>query len=184
MSTESKYFCPLPWVHFYTEPNGTVSLCCVANPPLKGEDGRPLSIQRQAPRALWNTQAFREARRQMATGEPSPFCTYCYKNEENGVPSYRQFVVGEYKTVQGKPIAQVVAESEAKGWTADDPVYVDLRLGNLCNLNAACAIRISARRSSATPCMPSGGAAIAIRGCSICRTASTTIWSIGARACS
>jgi MoaA/NifB/PqqE/SkfB family radical SAM enzyme len=134
VSTESKYFCPLPWVHFYTEPNGTVSLCCVANPPLKGEDGRPLSIQRQAPRDIWNTRAFRDARAQMATGEPSPFCTYCYKNEENGVPSYRQFVVGEYRNVQGKPIAQVVAESEAKGWTAEDPVYVDLRLGNLCNL--------------------------------------------------
>ena len=69
VSTESKYFCPLPWVHFYTEPNGTVSLCCVANPPLKGEDGRPLSIQRRAPRDIWNAQAFRDARRQMATGE-------------------------------------------------------------------------------------------------------------------
>jgi len=134
VSTESKYFCPLPWVHFYTEPNGTVSLCCVANPPLKGADGRPLSIQRQSPRELWNAQAFRDARRQMATGEASPFCTYCYKNEENGVPSYRQFVVGEYRNVQGKPIAEVVAASAAQDWVAEDPVYVDLRLGNLCNL--------------------------------------------------
>jgi MoaA/NifB/PqqE/SkfB family radical SAM enzyme len=134
VSTESKYFCPLPWVHFYTEPNGTVSLCCVANPPLKGADGRPLSIQRQAPHEIWNAPAFRDARRQMASGAPSPFCTYCYKNEENGVPSYRQFAVGEFRTVQGKSIADIVAASAARDWTADDPVYVDLRLGNLCNL--------------------------------------------------
>lgn len=134
MSTDSKYFCPLPWVHLYTEPNGTVSLCCVANPPLQAEDGRPLSIQRQSPREIWNAPAFRAARQQMATGEPSPFCTYCYQNEANGVPSYRQFVLGEFGTVQGRPIAEIVAQSEARGWTAEDPVYVDLRLGNLCNL--------------------------------------------------
>jgi MoaA/NifB/PqqE/SkfB family radical SAM enzyme len=134
VSTESKYFCPLPWAHFYTEPNGTVSLCCVANPPLDGPDRRPLSIQRQSPREIWNSAAFRTARQQMATGEASPFCTYCYKNEENNVPSYRQFALSEFSTIRGRPIAEIVATSAAAGWTAEDPVYVDLRLGNLCNL--------------------------------------------------
>lgn len=134
MSTESKYFCPLPWVHFYTEPNGTVSLCCVANPPLTGPDRRPLSIQRQSPREIWNGEAFRAARRRMATGEPMTSCGYCYKNEENGVPSYRQFAVDEFRSVHGRSIADIVAASAARDYAADDPVYVDLRLGNLCNL--------------------------------------------------
>jgi|GEM_PF-1970326 MoaA/NifB/PqqE/SkfB family radical SAM enzyme len=134
VSTESKYFCPLPWVHFYTEPNGTVSLCCVANPPLVGADQRALSIQRQPAREIWNGEAFRHARRQMASGEPVDFCSYCYRNEENGVPSYRQFALGEFREVQGRSIAEIVRESAARGWAADDPVYVDLRLGNLCNL--------------------------------------------------
>ena len=134
MSTESQFFCPLPWVHFYTEPNGTVSLCCVANPPLKAADGNPLSIQRQAPRAIWNAPAFREARRRMASGEKVDFCSYCYQNEENGVPSYRQFAVGEFREVQGRSIAEIVRDSAARDWAAADPTYVDLRLGNLCNL--------------------------------------------------
>jgi hypothetical protein len=134
VSSESKYFCPLPWVHFYTEPNGTVSLCCVANPPLMGEDNRPLSIQRRTPRDIWQSPAFRAARRQMASGEAVNFCTYCYQNEENNVPSYRQFALSEFREVQGRPIAEIVAESAARDWTAEDPVYVDLRLGNLCNL--------------------------------------------------
>jgi MoaA/NifB/PqqE/SkfB family radical SAM enzyme len=134
VSTKSKYFCPLPWLHFYTEPNGTVSLCCVANPPLTSSGGRPLSIQRETPRAIWNGEAFRAARRRMATGEPMPSCTFCYKNEENGVPSYREFAISEFRQLRERSIDEVVAASAALDYAAEDPIYVDLRLGNLCNL--------------------------------------------------
>jgi MoaA/NifB/PqqE/SkfB family radical SAM enzyme len=132
--TASKSFCPLPWVHFYTEPNGTVSLCCVAGAPLKDPDGQAFSLQRQSPRAIWQSPAFRDLRRRMAEGEELEVCRYCYQNEANGVPSYRQYALGEFAEIRGRAIADIVAASAAQGWTAEDPTYVDIRLGNLCNL--------------------------------------------------
>lgn len=137
-------FCPLPWNHIASHPAGYVTLCCEADhTALKSAsyditdpsvfDGRPSFYNLKNHRLIevLNSDSFKTARLQMLSDqEPSP-CKTCFRKEELGLESKRMREI--------KNFPQMTVDL-AKSITKDDGSiiprieFVELRLGNTCNL--------------------------------------------------
>ena len=122
----SKTFCILPWMHLATNASGNLRVCCNSTPGknfIKKEDGTPYKLHKDNLQEAWNSEVYEIIRKQMLNGERPEMCTRCFREEDAGVKSARQAWNEKWKQ-----------EIE---YTIDAPFdikYVDLRLGNLCNL--------------------------------------------------
>jgi len=115
---KSATFCPYPWLHLMTQPTGDLSFCCVAKGSLVSPDGDPCRADRDSLEDVWNGPAMREVRRAMLEGRQVKECSHCY---------YQESVADEIR-------ARVDRSVETGFRVEGPPVYLDFRLGNLCNL--------------------------------------------------
>lgn len=125
----SETFCVLPWMHVATNPGGSLRLCCNSNPKtnriIKDEDtGKEYKIFRDPIEDAWNSPTYRNFRRQFLNGERPDTCERCFREEDAGVRSPR---IG-YNEKWFSDDLTLTEEAPL------DVRYVDLRLGNLCNL--------------------------------------------------
>ena len=114
-------------MHITTNPGGSYRLCCNSNPnnnQIKDENGKPFKIFKHDVEEVWNSEHYKKIRKQFIDGEMPSTCERCYREEDSGIRSPR-------------------AGFNEKWWTDDvivaedipvDIRYIDLRLGNLCNL--------------------------------------------------
>ena len=137
-SSENKTFCPYPWIHVMTQPTGTMSWCCVARDNIKDSEGRSMIVDKHngSMSAAWNSKHMAEVRQQMYEGKEVKGCEHCYYLESVGQESYRTGYIRDWMAGDmGKDIERRIEESKNNDWKVkDDPVYLDFRLGNLCNL--------------------------------------------------
>jgi pyruvate-formate lyase-activating enzyme len=153
---DSDAFCILPWLHLATSVDGRWARCCMDNSLFLdnhyGTPGRPrLTLHPDAigcvegsayardnpDRTLGFAEAFdspqmRETRRLMLRGRKVRACSNCYRQEGAGGRSYRQ-KANEMFAAQ-LPLQRVVDDTAADGSYGGFPMYLDLRLGNTCNL--------------------------------------------------
>jgi MoaA/NifB/PqqE/SkfB family radical SAM enzyme len=143
MNNLSKTFCPLPWIHLATRPNGDVRVCCTANASGAGEDdskevglvtanGSNMNLQTSTLAEVWNSNYMKTIRLQMLDNKIPASCTKCFKEESSGITSKRQWetVVWEERL----NLKSIVANTQIDGALPVDIPYFDLRLGNLCQL--------------------------------------------------
>jgi hypothetical protein len=78
----------------------------------------------------WSSPVLRTMRRQMLAGERPPACASCFQLEDLGAPSYRQAENNDYAAL----IPELIASTDAEGNAPQQYRYVDLRLGNVCNV--------------------------------------------------
>ena len=122
----SKTFCILPWMHLATNASGNLRVCCNSTPGqnfITKEDGTPYKLHKDNLQEAWNSEVYETIRKQMLNGERPEMCTRCFREEDAGVKSARQAWNEKWK--------------QEVEYTIDAPFdikYVDLRLGNLCNL--------------------------------------------------
>lgn len=140
---KSKTFCPLPWIHIATRPNGDVRLCCTANASGAGtedekeiglikKDGVNMNLRDHTIEEVWNSSQMRETRIQMLNDEIPNSCRKCFEEESKGIVSKRQWETRVWE--ERLDMNFVVAKTGADGTLPVDIPYFDLRLGNLCNL--------------------------------------------------
>lgn len=130
--TDSPGFCVLPWIHLNLNPDGASTLCCQSPGTPIFEDGRPLNAQTHTLAEIWNSDGLKDLRRRMAMGEELPQCAACFRDEHYRGQSYRTQV--RDKWLDGNPTLKAAIEA-APDWTSPgDPLYLDIRFGNLCNL--------------------------------------------------
>ena len=141
-------FCPYPWIHMMTHPVGTMSFCCVASNQLKTDDGftefdgmqvgEPFLLGKGAKMEdAWNGVHMRHIRRQMDTGQKVVGCEPCYDLERYGIPSYRENYIKDWMGFhrEAEHIQQIINRSRENNYYVDeDPMYLDFRLGTMCNL--------------------------------------------------
>jgi MoaA/NifB/PqqE/SkfB family radical SAM enzyme len=139
----SNTFCPLPWIHIATRPNGDVRVCCTANASGAGEDdvkdaglvkqnGQVMNLQTHSIAEVWNSNYMKTVRLQMLEGKVPPSCTKCFEEESKGIVSKRQWESAVWN--ERLDMTSIIdATSEDGGLPVDIP-YFDLRLGNLCQL--------------------------------------------------
>ena len=133
--------CVLPWLHAATLTDGSVQLCCVSG------GGSGVNLNEQTLADYWNSPYVRDARRRMLAGKRVAACEGCYLEEAHGRRSHR-IVENEVwlKRWGADAISDLIARTAADG-TLDAPIqYVDLRLGNTCNMRCVmCQPRESSR---------------------------------------
>jgi sulfatase maturation enzyme AslB (radical SAM superfamily) len=128
----SDTFCVLPWIHLCANERGVVHPCCFSlDTPVVGRDGKTFRIDRpDEVAAAWRSEFMRAMRRQMLAGERPAVCALCYRTEDLGGSSYRQSENAEYAAL----MPELAASTAPDGDAPQRYHYVDLRLGNLCNL--------------------------------------------------
>jgi len=120
-------FCPLPFIHVSTLPSGETRLCCKAvDNHIPEGNLNDTTIQ-----DIWNSEYYTAVRTQMLKGEYPEACKVCYDEDAVGKRSMR---VKEMEIWKDSPALQSALSSEHNGVLETDPVYLDLRMGNLCNL--------------------------------------------------
>jgi MoaA/NifB/PqqE/SkfB family radical SAM enzyme len=139
----TKTFCPLPWIHLATRPNGDVRVCCTANASGAGvtddkeaglvkQDGINMNLREHTIEEVWNSEHMRNTRLQMLNGIVPESCRKCFAEESAGIVSKRQWETEVWK--ERLDVDSIVAETDADGYLPVNIPYFDLRLGNMCNL--------------------------------------------------
>ena len=140
---KSNTFCPLPWIHVATRPNGDVRLCCTANASGAGaedekeiglikKDGVNMNLRDHTIEEIWNSPQMKKTRIQMLNDEIPNSCRKCFEEESKGIVSKRQWETRVWE--ERLDMDSVVAKTDSNGTLPVDIPYFDLRLGNLCNL--------------------------------------------------
>lgn len=118
--------CALPWTHLFVDTMGTLTTCSVGNlrPSTDAEGVAVRAGQSDAIRRHWRSQRMRDLRTDLASGRCNDNCKNCWAVEEAGGVSQRHRTAG----MPFEPFDE----------SPDDPLpriqFVDLRLGNFCNL--------------------------------------------------
>ena len=151
MQKLSKTFCPIPWNHVSTNPEGTVRACCqILDTSAYGtgniikDDGTILSssdnIDDHRNSALW-----KDLRRQFIKGEKPDMCKLCWSDEHAGGGSHRQRVVRMFPGVPERALAGTLPDGTI--CPSDFPIeYWDLRFGNNCNLKCRTCSPVSSNK--------------------------------------
>lgn len=136
-------FCPLPWIHLATRPNGDVRVCCTANASGAGEEdvkdaglvkqnGQVMNLQQHTISEVWNSDYMKTVRLQMLDNKIPPSCTKCFEEESQGIVSKRQWETVVWK--ERLNLDNIINNTKSDGSLPVDIPYFDLRLGNLCQL--------------------------------------------------
>jgi sulfatase maturation enzyme AslB (radical SAM superfamily) len=98
----------------------------------------------------FNSPNLKATRKAMLAGERVPACATCYRREESGGTSYRQ----KMNRMLGErfEVAKLVAATAADGGLDAFPIFLDLRLGNSCNLQCImCSYPVSSKYGQRSP---------------------------------
>jgi MoaA/NifB/PqqE/SkfB family radical SAM enzyme len=130
-------FCVLPWISLEASPIGTVRPCCLADDELVDDAGNKFNLATANFDAIQNSASMRELRQEFINGQQPTTCRKCWREERAGRTSKRMHTLDRLK--------HMLPDQD---WTADAKplMFVDLKLGNICNLKC----RICGSWSSST----------------------------------
>jgi MoaA/NifB/PqqE/SkfB family radical SAM enzyme len=123
-SIDNKSFCILAWNHIAVDPEGNIKPCCIYKGSIKKPDGTIYNLGHDKIEDFYNSPEYVDIREKMLKGEPVTGCIQCVNYENYGKESRRLNYNHMYRDQLDKtsPIADTKIE------------YIDLRFGNLCNL--------------------------------------------------
>lgn len=135
---ESPTFCTIPFVSLVVNTDGAIRPCCMIKgqySQLKKLDGTKYTVKDNLNDA-WNSDEMRRMRMAMINGEKLEGCNVCYLQESSGRTSNRQYANSEWtQKLSQKEISKKIDQAIVTGGEIDYNIaYLDLRLGNLCNL--------------------------------------------------
>ena len=123
-------------MEFILGPTSYIQLCCIAETDVEDKNGRIYTSEEDLLEDYWNSYGLRQIRKKMLAGEKIKACKHCYYQESIGRTSYRQSFNKQWlKSKNGKDILNRVEKSKTNGFRVEEqPLYLDIRPGNLCNL--------------------------------------------------
>lgn len=129
MHKSENTFCKIPFNHINSSPNGHYKLCCASYPVILHE-GEYFSIIEVGIEEMWNHEYYKTLRMDLINGVRNSHCDNCWKIEDAGGFSYRQ------KSLKDVVLDDSVVEEayNNNGHITSLPRYIDLKIGNLCNL--------------------------------------------------
>jgi len=146
----SPTFCALPWLHLSSRPDGKMRTCCTSNASsvqdpnstikkgggevgvIKDDDGKSVNFNSTTLEEAWNSGYMKNVRNMMLRGEKPASCLKCYKEEEAGHLSKRNWET-EYWSYR-YDLEELVAETNEDGSIPPKIRYIDLRMGSKCQL--------------------------------------------------
>ena len=130
-------FCVLPWISLETSPIGTVRPCCLAEQEIPDPNGKKFNLATADLKAVQDSPYMHDLRGSFLAGERANTCRKCWAEEDAGRTSKRMHTLDRLK--------HVITDNQ---WTSDAKplMFLDLKLGNICNLKC----RICGSWSSST----------------------------------
>ena len=130
-------FCVLPWVSLEASPIGTVRPCCLAYDEITDDAGDKFNLASASFLDIQNSHSMQTLREEFLQGKQPQTCGRCWKEERSGRTSKRMHTLDRLKHML-----------PSQQWTADAKplMFLDLKLGNICNLKC----RICGSWSSST----------------------------------
>ena len=121
----SETFCILPWMQVATNASGTFRVCCNSTPGKNfiKVNGHPAKIYRDEIEYAWNSVTLQNMREMFLSGKRPDICERCFREEDSGVKSARQSYNEKWMFNYEKSTRPPLIVK-----------YIELRLGNLCNL--------------------------------------------------
>lgn len=118
--------CMLPWISVEASPMGTVRPCCMAYEEITDQSGNKYDLNQTNLEVVYHSRYMQQLRQQFRAGFKPATCNRCWEEEAAGRDSKRI-----HSQVRLKELYSQV------DWDNDDPDqlwFVDLKLGNICNL--------------------------------------------------
>lgn len=118
-------FCVLPWISIEASPIGTVRPCCLADDEIVDNNGEKFQLATADFADIQNSNHMRDLRGDFLTEKKPQTCRKCWNEERSGRTSKRMHTLDRLK--------HVLKDEE---WTGDSKplMFLDLKLGNICNL--------------------------------------------------
>ena len=118
-------FCVLPWVSLEASPIGTVRPCCLADDEIVDSNSVKFNLKSADFQAIQNSEYMYQLRQAFLAGQQPATCRKCWSEEDAGRTSKRMHTLDRLKHMG------ISAE-----WTqeAKPLMFLDLKLGNICNL--------------------------------------------------
>ncbi|WP_353480092.1 twitch domain-containing radical SAM protein [Haliscomenobacter sp.] len=118
-------FCVLPWISLEASPIGTVRPCCLADDEILDDAGNKFELSTANFADIQNSDHMRQLRQQFLDSEQPQTCRKCWSEERAGRTSKRMHTLDRLKHM-----------GISDTWTADAKplMFLDLKLGNICNL--------------------------------------------------
>ena len=123
----NKVFCSVPWVHIATTTSGICRPCCNMVYKPDGKIDFKEHIYDRKLEDIYNNETYITFRKKMLSGEKQDICGRCYREEEVGIKSARM------KNNEQWPLDSTKLNSNGT-CSIDSIEYIDIRLGNKCNL--------------------------------------------------
>jgi MoaA/NifB/PqqE/SkfB family radical SAM enzyme len=125
MNIPHNKFCVLPWVSLEASPIGTVRPCCLADDEILDDAGNKFELSTANFADIQNSAHMRSLREQFLAEEQPQTCRKCWNEERAGRTSKRMHTLDRMKHM-----------GISSDWTADAKplMFLDLKLGNICNL--------------------------------------------------
>lgn len=130
MTVLPKTICMLPWVSIETSPIGTARPCCMAHDEITDENGAKYDLNYHTLQEIYNSKYMQSLRQQFRNGEKPSTCNRCWEEEAAGRASKRMNTRVRLK--------EMFTEVDWENDVPDQLWFIDLKLGNICNL--ACRI--------------------------------------------
>ena len=116
----------LPWISIETSPIGSARPCCLAHDEITDEHGVKYDLNKTDLQTVYNSVYMQNLREQFRAGEKPQTCNRCWQEEAAGRASKRI-----YSRIRLKELTDQVDYATNK---PDQLWFVDLKLGNICNL--------------------------------------------------
>jgi MoaA/NifB/PqqE/SkfB family radical SAM enzyme len=121
-----KTICMLPWISIETSPIGTARPCCLADEEITDENGVKYDLNETDLETIYKSQYMQDLRQDFRDGKKPETCKRCWDEESAGRASKR--INSRIRLKELYP--QVDWEND----TPNQLWFVDLKLGNICNL--------------------------------------------------
>ena len=118
-------FCVLPWISLEASPIGTVRPCCLADDEILDNEGNKFELSTANFVDIQNSNHMGQLREQFLKGQKPQTCRKCWNEERGGRTSKRMHTLDRLK--------HMLPDQD---WNVDAKplMFLDLKLGNICNL--------------------------------------------------
>jgi MoaA/NifB/PqqE/SkfB family radical SAM enzyme len=125
MNLPHNKFCVLPWVSLEASPIGTVRPCCLADDEIVDSNSVKFNLKSANFRDIQNSEYMYQLRQAFLAGRRPATCRKCWSEEDAGRTSKRMHTLDRLKHM-----------GISTEWTqeAKPLMFLDLKLGNICNL--------------------------------------------------
>lgn len=118
-----KSFCILPWISLESGAAGLVKPCCMYNTNMINENKQEFNLKTDTLDTAWNSEYYRNLRQEFLDGKKPKGCSRCWKEEDSGKTSKR---IRDNARFKHHITQDIINNPQIK--------YLDLKLGNICNL--------------------------------------------------